>query len=265
MIIGLGGYNPLDIRRRMRKQQERSSARLKLLKAGDEKKAKEERPEGPTSYLWDAYKFLYQLEQEWAQFPEILKRMSELCEKALNLTLADTERSSLHRLFVGAVRNFDYAAKHATVLEQTIFNGQFKDASFTMPLDEKGEKSLSIFIPSYTAEDMRLHLIKIDSMVNARKAEKKIAEIKKSLKEFDDLIVTKQNFVDLMGKTLGMERPNFESFGNDSENVGEESEDEVDVSELESRAPEFIILKRKMDRAAAAKGRDHSLLVNFKV
>lgn len=271
MLIGLGGYNPIDVMRRTRRYNAR---KLQVAREGKMKKKTKKkiagRPEGDVGLLWDAYRFLYDLEKLWVPIGDAIKRLNDMAVKATNMNMADTERTSIQRLYVGGIRNLDYAVKHAKLDGVAVFSGVTEDHPISRNLDSKGEKSISISIPSFIPQDIRLHLTKVEEIVSARKAVKKFEEINSKLVgDFFKAIKAKENFLEILRKQKGMERPNFDA------PVEELDEDEASVldlfdegqknSEFESKSLVCANLKKRMDRAAQAKGRTTALLVNFKL
>lgn len=271
MLLGLGGYNPNEIRRKRREQKEKKKGKkkLRLLKANEEGPVGDAtRPEGKLGYLFDAARFVYEaslaLDQVEAQFT----RLRELCRKALDLTLADTERKSINRHYIGQIRNYDYAVKQAKINDEEIFTGKFNSEPKELTLDGTDSRVMSFSFKPLLSDKMRLHITKVESIVSARKAEKAMDEVEKEFEKIRSQLTNKETLLKTMFTKEGAKMPNFkeidEAKASGKAPAAAESE-EVDEQSLEARSPEFIVLKKRQTRAAQAKGRSYALLINLKV
>lgn len=250
----------MEIKRKLRKKNE-GEAHKKFMKTRTKEASKEPgRPDGEQGLIWDAYKAAFEIKKKWEELFEAFQRLKEYNQKALDLTLADKERSSLHRLFTGAVRNYDYLAKNLKLNDRVLFDGNLKEHPIIFPLDENDDREIKFDMNDYRADALRLYLLRSDSIVHARKTSKKLEEIQEKLNFMPAFYTNKQTFLNMISDSKGFSRPDFENI---SETPINQAEEEVEEIEIECRAPEFALLKSRIKRAALAKGREKALLVNL--
>lgn len=255
MLVGIGGYNPSQVRKR--KKKEKSKAKEVLIKQ-NHKSGGHKRPDGEKGLVWDALEYIYLAKKALKEIGSTFDSVSELCHKALNFKLADNERASIHRRYMGALRNYDYTVTHGKVKEEAVFEGIYAEHNKVIKLDSNGKKEMALKIPSLTSNSLRLHITKVDSIVSARKAEKTVEEVQKKIKSVETLLNNKEMFIHALLRDIGMTRPNFDGSGTE-----EEAQEEPEEVQTECMRLEFINLKRKQNRAAHAKGRTSALLVNL--
>lgn len=276
MIIGLGGYSPANVFKRRRDEERRflnpgrrarASAQNGASNDAEALALERRKPEGDAGLVWEAAEYIYLSKKVLAELMATFERLKELCEKALNLKIADTERKAIDRQFQGAIRNFDYVAINGQVKGDAIFSGDLHETPKVLKLNSSGTREININIKSMRSEVLRLHLIKVDSIVNARKGEKRLREIQKEFKKISDFFNNKDLFLDALFRDGGLTRPDFEALEKIAagEAVGE-VEKEAPLEEeviVESLDPKLIFLKKRQAKAAEAKGRQMALLVNL--
>ncbi|PIR22957.1 MAG: hypothetical protein COV44_05140 [Deltaproteobacteria bacterium CG11_big_fil_rev_8_21_14_0_20_45_16] len=276
MIIGLGGYSPSNIFKRRRDEERRFSnpvrrarviAQNAATKNAHASAQEQQKPEGEAGLIWEAAEYIYLSKKVLAELTGTYARLMELCDKALNLKIADTERKAIDRQFQGAVRNFDYVAVNGQVKGDAIFSGDLYETPKILKLNSSGTREINLSIKSMRSESLRLHLIKVDSIVNARKGEKRLTEIQKEFKKVSDFLNNKDLFLDVSFKDKGLVRPNFEvlekiASGDATAEMPEDAPLEEEIV-VESLDPKLIVLKKRQAKAAEAKGRQMALLVNL--
>jgi len=266
VILGLGGYRPDQIFKTDReKSRDAKNSRLKVQHAEEdvESAPRVVRPEGEAGLVYDAAEFLYEMEQHLTEIEAAFGAAASLISKALDLKLADTERKAIQRKYRGAINNQERLCTTLKIQGEAVFSGLYSEKPKVLFLNDSGSQELSLLVRNLKPEALGMLSLRIDSIVNARKADKKITEIRKIFSLLKTSLVSKSKFIQTICQSKGIGPFRF---GADSEEALRVTAPVVvTAQDLESKAPRLLSLKSRQERVAAAKGRTYALLVNLKI
>jgi flagellin-like hook-associated protein FlgL len=124
------------------------------------------------------------------------QRLQSLVGQSMNAELDDLDRRNLNKRFQDAKNEFNELAANSQVGNVALFSGAFEEDPYVVPLDAESKEALSLRIDSFKLEDIGLERLKIDSLVNARKASSELIDLESMLAEVAALFKTRREFVD---------------------------------------------------------------------
>jgi len=268
MLIGLGGYSPLSLRKQQADEKKQASDKKRKPGVKQEKVAQSDdqlRPGGSKGLLWDAMAFVFKLEKLTNAVEEQMNVVAAMGQEALDLSQSDKSRKALNQKFRQIVSGFDALVDQLRIEDLPVFNGKF---SRVFSLSADNEEMIKFETPSFRIDDLQWRGIKIDSVVAARKADRAVTFGMERVKVVRDMLRQKTLFMQVKRRVLGMGEPNFELVFKDSntkkvvdeiENLSAQLKPEASVLEVDS--PVMLAIRDQQKELASALGRDSGLLV----
>lgn len=252
MIRGIGAYHPSAIMREKRTQKESQPkvAEVKAKPSGDDSQPEADvRPEGEAGFVWDAAKYLGDAETSFVKIKQKFENLQELMKESLNPKLDDDGRKIAHQKFVSARKELSSLAETIQIQGDALFSGKFSQKGKSVKIGKSDEETTVIRIEPRTPEGLKIQDVKIDSLVNARKAVPTMERAALEIKETEKFLKSK---LDSVSYKLDKLR---------DRNI-EKEEKTTAAPMMESQAYRYRELKTRQENAARAKGREWGLLVN---
>lgn len=194
-------------------------------------------------YLDGGLAILEKLEKKYSEMVATLNQ-------TLDLKLDDQDRKKINKDFITQKKEFDDIAKGSEVMGDTLFNGKFAQKGKSLKIGMTDEESIVIRQVALHAEALGLGRVRVDSLVNARKAQPllekakiEIDEARKSLKARTETVSFKQ------AKIENAEKMNDEAEKN-----------QMKFASFSTDLEYYRIMQKKV---AEAKGRESALLINI--
>lgn len=277
MLIGIGGYSPLSVRKRSKMlAKERRKAKRSPSSAGVQPvdEGASVRPEGKRGLIWDVLKFHHQLQLAAVSLKEEYARLIAFGEQALDLKQSDKERRLLNQKYLNALETMDAFVGGLKVEGESLFEKETIKV-FSVANEGAGEE-IKYDIPSFTTTDLQIKETKLDSLISARRTEKLLETVQKKIDKFLETLKTKAVFLQVKRKSIGMEMPDFDAILKSKERADEQvaeqlnqmSQDEsFEEEDDEERLlnPAYLPLRVEQEMIAKNKGRQQGLLIRTAV
>lgn len=262
MFKDLGGYSLASLRN----SEDESSSGPKKKKVVKKVSKGFVRPEGGKAQIvWDGIRFVQLAAYLAKQARERFKPLKELAEKCADLSVSEPERRKLNKqIQVEADKFSGFVIEELKLDGASIFDGRYQKQPCVFHLKEDGSEPINIEIPNLTKQGLRLHLARMDTLVNSRKGIKVISEAAEKIETAINTIESKRKLLDMGRVKVGIGVPDFVKLEIHGEQEEEEVVEELAEDPVIDIPKQFLVIKKAQERAARAKGRMHSLLVNIR-
>ena len=259
-----GAYHPSHLFAEKRRQRaaEREKARSELPKidlATGEAQSTNEKAEqelkGDELLLSKAEKFVIRAQSLLEDLYAKYKTLMALNQSSLKVEADDDGRKGHHREFLAGIQDLNAMATNLEIDGIKLFSGQFSKEGYRMPLTEKGNESVVLRVGALTAQGLKLDRIKIDTLINARKA---VADIEKGKDVFEETVKQlNAKFDTIVFKKTKLENEKIDD-GGSKKLDGKSSQ----VAIMQRLKQEFLKeIRATQERLAEEKGEDKALLV----
>jgi flagellin-like hook-associated protein FlgL len=257
MIQNLGPYHPSAILRAKREQKQQAVVTPSAQVENSSENVVAEKPKrtGVAGILDDATTYLDQAQNVVTKIVEKLHTMRGLLEQSLDLKLDDSDRKQINKNFQMAKRELDKAAREDLVLGDALFSGRFSHKGKSLKISEKEDESMIIRADPLHSEALGLTRLRVDSLVNSRKAVQGMDKAKLEVTEVQRAFEARQQTIAFKVATI-----------EETEKLEAEAKVGIKIKAV-SPVEEYRMreLRRTQERAAEAKGRTSALLINILV
>lgn len=208
--------------------------------------------EGLAGILQDTMDYLDAGIEVIAQLDAKYNQMMATLAQTLDLKIDDQDRKKINKDFMVQKKEFDDLAKNSLVFGDPLFSGKFAQKGKSLKIGMTDEESIVIRQAALHLEGLGISRVRVDSLVNARKAQPlldkvklELAEARKSLKARTETVSFKQAKVE-----------------NKEKQADEAEQNKMKFASFNTDLEYYRIMQKK---AAEAKGRDYALLINLKI
>jgi len=257
-------YHPASLfaekRRRNAAARDRDRSELPSIDLKDEKAQETEedrlkKMSGNERALYLAEKFVEQTVAIAEEISSLFKELIKLNHDSLRVEADDNDRKGIQKQFLTCVKKIDDLALHREVEGKKVFSGAFVKDPIKLHLEEEvravGE-SITLRLDPLSAAHLKLDRIKIDTLINARKAVPDLERGKDIVEAVIKMLNTKINSIDYKRRQIAQEP---------EQDVSRQEKPRQDVfSRLKAESLEQ--LREVQEERAEKTGREKALLVN---
>ncbi len=252
-------YNPWAIREAKRKAEEAKKAeglaKISIKKDAASDEATETAQATP---LMQAEKFLKAARGGVTEILDVHGELVKFNQAALNSNLDDLDRKKIHAQFAICRTKLDELSQREFESVK-IFSGEFSEAGKKLILNSEKDEFLVVRMDDMSSRGLKVDRLKVDSLVNARKAVQDLEEAKRTIEQSIASIISKFQVIEFHKKKAEAAKPESEK---KKEDAGEVSPD--GGFELKGWKKAFYNdLKRRQQSAADRTGLERGLLIKL--